>query len=494
MNVQSEIPEIYHQSVAAPHGGIPGARTGKIKPANILIVDDDEAVVAAFVELLKLDGYESLVARTGEEALEKISQVKPELIFMDVTMPKLDGLEALKRIKERDTSIPIVIITGNGTMHTAISAMKFGAYEYLTKPIDGKTVRQLTRRVIQSVNNRVIPIPNKFGMEDGNKYELVGNTLPMQSVFKLIGSIASTPNSTSVLITGESGTGKELAARAIHANSANAREPFVAINCTVLTESLLESELFGHERGAFTGAVDKKIGKFEFAKEGTIFLDEIGDISQDLQKKLLRVLQERQCERLGGNQSIAVKARFIAATNRNLAEEVRKGRFREDLYYRLNVATVQMPPLRERMEDIPLLAEFFLQKYNARMAKSLKGFSDEALHLLQTYPFPGNVRELGNIIERAVMMTKGDIILPELFTDLSPLTQTVSTSFPIVSQNFGEARDYVLNLFEAQFVTAQLNRVNGNVTLAAKNSSMTRQNFQRLMKKHNILSEEFRNS
>lgn len=465
-------------------------------PANILIVDDDEAVVAAFVELLKLDGYQSLVARTGEEALEKLSVVKPELIFMDVTMPKLDGLEALKKMKERDISVPVVIITGNGTMHTAINAMKFGAYEYLTKPIDGKTVRQLTRRVLQSTQSRVTLSPNRFqfGMEDGNTYELVGNSQPMQNVFKLIGSIASTPNRTSVLITGESGTGKELAARAIHANSANAREPFVAINCTVLTESLLESELFGHERGAFTGAVDRKIGKFEFAREGTIFLDEIGDISPELQKKLLRVLQERQCERLGGNQSIAVKARFIAATNRNLADEVKKGRFREDLFYRLNVAAVQMPPLRERADDIPLLAEFFLQKYNARMAKSIKGFSDEALRLIQTYTYPGNVRELGNIIERAVMMTKGDVILPELFTELSSSTQIISTTFPIVSQNFGEARDYVVGLFEAQFVTAQLNRVNGNVTLAAKNSGMTRQNFQRLMKKHNIQSEEFRNS
>ena len=244
------------------------------RPANVLIVDDDEAIVAAFVELMKLDGYESLIARSGEEALEKISLVRPELIFMDVTMPKLDGLEALKKIKAQDTTIPVVIITGNGTMHTAISAMKFGAYEYLTKPLDGKTVRQVARRVIESTQNRITVLPNRFqfGMEDGNKYELVGDSLPMQNVFKLIGSIASTPNHTSVLITGESGTGKELAARAIHANSSHASEPFVAINCTVLTESLLESELFGHERGAFTGAVEKKLENLNLRGKGQFFL------------------------------------------------------------------------------------------------------------------------------------------------------------------------------------------------------------------------------
>ena len=465
-------------------------------PATVLIVDDDESILGAFVELLELDGYKPVVAHSGEEALAIFADKTPQLVFMDINMENLDGLETLKRIKQENTSVPVIIITGNGTMATAVTAMKFGAFEYLTKPIDGKTIRGIARHAIASTRefSSSAMDQKRQGKREDSPYEIIGNSIPMQVVYKLIGSIASTPNQTSVLITGESGTGKELVARAIHANSGNNREPFVAINCTALAEQLLESELFGHEKGSFTGATDRKVGKFELARKGTIFLDEIGDVAPEMQRKLLRVLQERQYEIVGGNEGLRVEARFIAATNKNLTEEVKQERFREDLFYRLNVANVELPPLRERGEDILLLAGYCLRRSNDRLAKSIRGFSEDALQFFQTYSFPGNVRQIGNMIERAVMMTKGNLIDVDIFGELPSVVPSASPSLPIVSHDFSESRDHVLNLFEKQFVVSELNRVKGNVTRAAKDSKMTRQNFQRLMKKHNVASTEFRPS
>jgi DNA-binding NtrC family response regulator len=314
----------------------------------------------------------------------------------------------------------------------------------------------------------------------------------MQEVYKLIGSISTTPNHTSVMILGESGTGKELVARTIHKSSVNADQPFVPINCTALPEALLESELFGHEKGAFTGAVDRKLGKFEIARGGTIFLDEIGNLSPQLQQKLLRVLQEREFDRLGGNSSLHVDARFIAATNRDIAADVKKGNFREDLFFRLNVVTVSLPPLRDRREDIPLLANYFSKKYNDQMKKYIKGFSNEAMAFLRAHPYHGNVRELENLIERAVMLTKGEVILPDSLTDTLPSPSYQGVSLPITSQTFSKSRRDILTTFERQFILGRLNTYHGNVTAAAKASKMTRQNFQRLMTKHRINAKKFR--
>ena len=466
----------------------------KVDPTKVLVVDDDEKILFAFREVLKKDGYKSIVAKNGEEALEKMSTEEPGIVFMDITMPRLDGLEALKRIKEKNQSTPVIIITGYGTMQTAIKAMQLGAFEYLTKPLDVEKIREVTQRAFSSVRSPAVGLkgPGSFKSDIFDRYELIGNSERMQEIYKLIGSISTTPNHTSVLIIGESGTGKELVARAIHAHGLNAQQPFVAINCTALPEALLESELFGYEKGAFTGANERKLGKFEMARQGTVFLDEIGNLSLGLQQKHLRVLQEREFERLGGNTPIHVDARFIAATNRDIESEVREGNFREDLFFRLNVATIHLPPLRERKEDIPLLANYFLAKYNTEIKRSVGGFSDDAIALLQTYSYPGNVRELENLIERAVMLTKGEAILPEVLREKFVATMAKSTPLPIVSPTFSKSRDHVLQLFERQFLIDQLQRHHGNVTAAAKASKMTRQNFQRLMKKHRIRAEPFR--
>ena len=461
---------------------------------KILVVDDDEKILYAFRELLKRDGRKTIVARDGEEAVEKAATEQPSVVFLDITMPKLDGLAALKEIKLRNPYVPVVLITGYGTMQTAIAAMQAGAFDYLTKPLDLEKIRDVTRKALTSAQSPLLAstIRSSFDADRVDRYEIIGNTPQMQEVYKLIGSISTTPNQTSVLILGESGTGKELVARGIHANSRSSSEPFVAINCTALPETLLESELFGHEKGAFTGATSQRPGKFEIAGKGTIFLDEIGNLSNGLQQKLLRVLQERQFERVGGNNPIHVEARFIAATNRDIFEEVKKGAFREDLLFRLNVVTIHLPPLRERRGDVTLLANYFVAKYNDRLQKNIHGFTTTATKRLQKYAYPGNVRELENLVERAVMITRGNVILPEAFMELSDRIDNdeggSSNTIPV----FSKARDLALRRFEKGFLARQLNIHHGNVTKAARASHMTRQNFQRLMKKHGMRANQFR--
>ena len=458
---------------------------------KILVVDDDEKILFAFRQVFTREGYLCIVAKNGPEALERMASEKPEIIFMDIAMPGLDGLETLKRMKVQSATVPVIMITGHGTMQTAIKAIQLGAFDYLTKPFDITKVRDIVRRVLSSAQFQEAKHLT-FKAEYSDRYELIGNSGGMQEVYKLIGSISTTPNHTSVLIVGESGTGKELVARAIHAHSSNSREPFIGINCTVLPETLLESELFGHEKGAFTGAVEKKIGKFEVAQGGTIFLDEIGDLSASFQQKLLRVLQEREFERVGGNEIIHVEGRFITATNRDIEYDVKQGKFRKDLFYRFNVVTIPLPPLRERKGDVPLLANYFLSRYNIQLKKNVKGFSNESMSLLVSYPYPGNVRELENLIERAVMLTKGDLILPEVFKDVLDTASRKGASLPITGSTFSRSRAHILAMFEKQYVLEQLNKHHGNVTASAKASGMTRQNFQRIMTRNKISAGKFR--
>jgi DNA-binding NtrC family response regulator len=452
---------------------------------KILIVDDDEKILYAFREVLNKDEQVCLEAKNGLEALDVIDKEDPDLVFMDITMPKCNGIETLQKMQEKKYTMPVIIITGQGTLQTAISAMKLGAFQYLMKPLSVTTIREEIKKVRVSLKS---PDMNSIELRTDftDRHQLVGNSPSMHEVYKLIGSVSTTPNHTSVLLIGETGTGKELVARAIHNNSEYANEPFIAVNCTALPETLLESELFGHERGAFTGALERKIGKFEQAAKGTIFLDEIGDLTPELQQKLLRVLQEREMERLGDTNLIPVEARFIAATNQDLKKLIKEGYFREDLYYRLNVVKITLPPLKERKDDIPLLANFFLKRYNSRLKKNISGISNKALSFLESYNYPGNVRELENLIERAVMLTSGNLLLTDAIGEMQKEKSPIPLQLPLVSSDFAESRDYIQNVFEKQFVREQLKRHEGNISAAAKASNMSRQNFHRLIEKHKI--------
>jgi len=467
-----------------------------MKDKSILIVDDDPAICFAFKKTFATLQYSTDEAYNGIEAINKINQNKPTLIFMDITMPEMDGLVALEKIKKINPLIPIIVITGDGNMETAIKAMKIGAFDYLTKPLDIDKVRITAQRAIElmQMKNQIDELQHQLKKKsEGVGTNIIGQHLKMQELFKKIGVISNTPNTTNVLILGETGTGKELVARVIHENGSHSTQPFQVINCTVLPENLLESELFGHEKGAFTGADHKKPGKFELAYEGTLFLDEIGDMPETLQKKLLRVIQERTFERLGGNEQIKLKARIIAATHRELKEAVNKGIFREDLYYRLNVMEILLPPLRDRKEDIPLLANYFLNKYTDRLGKKFTGITPEVMKTLSQYFFPGNVRELENIIERAVALERGEVLsmqsLPQgLLIDES----NKSIDIPILSKEFSPSKKIIVEAFEKKFLLERLKETRGNVSEAARISCIERQSFQRLMKKYDLSSEDFK--
>lgn len=379
---------------------------------RILVVDDEDSVRRLLQELLKKEGYQVKTAENGLEALELVDKFHFDLIIIDIRMPVMDGLELFRILREKDPEIIVIIMTAYTGVDTAVEAMKMGAYNYISKPFNISEIKLNVRRALE-IKNLVEEVKD-LRQEIKVRYSLnniIGNSGKMQEVYKLIGRVAD--SNATVLIQGESGTGKELVARALHYNSSRQKAPLVTVNCAALPEGLLESELFGHEKGAFTGAFEKKKGKFEHANKGTIFLDEISEISPNLQVKLLRVIQEKEFERVGGLETIKVDVRIIAATNRNLEEMIHEGSFRDDLYYRLNVVSIIIPPLRERKEDIPFLVEYFLNKYNQENGKEFKYVSSEALQLLDAYEWPGNVRELENAIERAVVMGNGEILLPE---------------------------------------------------------------------------------
>jgi DNA-binding NtrC family response regulator len=462
---------------------------------KILIVDDDPTILFAFRRTFEPEGHKIITAEDGVTGLQLIETEHPDSVFLDITMPEMDGLEVLEQLRERGIDIPVIVITGFGTMETAIRAVQLGAYEYITKPLDVEKVRITARRAIEMQHLREEVTVLRAQLSDlPSTRTLIGNHRAMQEVYKLIGAVTTTPNHVTVLIVGESGTGKELVARAIHANGPTASEPFVAVNCTALPGDLLESELFGYERGAFTGAVDRKLGKFEVAGQGTIFLDEIAGFSLPLQQKLLRVLQEREFERLGGNRLLKVEARFVVATNKDLAEEVRKGTFREDLYFRVNVLPMTLPPLRERRDDIPLLVNHFLALYNKRLNRQVKLVAHETMDILTRYDWPGNVRELEHTIERCVLLERGEVILPESLPDHLRISSVSceDINIPIVSPHLHEARRFVVEAFERCFITETLRVTRGNVTEAAKRAGIARQSFQRLMAQYGITSETFR--
>lgn len=377
---------------------------------KLLLIDDEADVQYSFRRIFDSPEIELTTANSGEEGLKLLTKVKPDLVIMDVRMGGITGMEALRRLRQIDAKLPVIMMTAYGTTQTAIEAMKLGAFDYLLKPFDVPKLKQIVSAALKASRDmkQVVSYQPALETED---YELgiIGRSEPMQNVFKLIGQLAM--SDATALITGESGTGKELVARAVYHHSQRSSQPFLAINCAAIPENLLESELFGHEKGAFTGASVQRIGKFEQCNNGTIFLDEIGDMSLPTQTKILRVLQSGTFERVGGNQSIKVNVRVIAATNKNLEKAVAAKEFREDLFYRLNVVRIQMPALRERPSDIPLLVNYFLKKYGQAQKGPLKAITNDALTALQAYHWPGNVRELENAIQRALVVAKSDAIL-----------------------------------------------------------------------------------
>jgi len=378
---------------------------------RVLVVDDDQAIREALSRTLEKFGYEVVLAEDGQAGLDRLREGEIHILLADLQMPKLSGQELLKAAKTIAPDVEVIVITGHGTVEDAVEAMKDGAYDFITKPF--KRV-QLERTIRRAAEKQALALQNRRLQARLDELQgagsIVGTSPVMLRTLELVRQVA--PSTATVLIQGESGTGKELIADAIHHGSPRREQAFVKVNCAALPEHLLESELFGHERGAFTGAVARKEGRFELAHGGTLFMDEIGDISVAMQAKLLRVLQSGEFERVGGTRTLKVDVRLVAATNTDLAGLVREKRFREDLYYRLNVITIQLPTLRERREDIPLLAHHFLRQYAAKNAKPLGGFTEEAMDLLQTYNWPGNVRELENAIERAVVLTRSDLITP----------------------------------------------------------------------------------
>jgi two-component system nitrogen regulation response regulator GlnG len=379
---------------------------------TLLVIDDEQSVRYSFQRVFEGNGVTVLTARTGQDGLQQIREKDPDVVVLDLQLPDRSGLEVFKDIHALDAKRPVIFITAHGTTETAIEAMKLGAFDYLVKPVDLEKVSQVLTRAYEAA--RLMQVPAVLPTEDRGD-RIIGRSLAMQEMCKAIGKIA--PQDVNVLILGESGTGKELVARALYQHSRRADKPFLAINCAALPETLLESELFGHEQGAFTGAVRRRIGKFEQCDKGTLFLDEIGDMAPNLQAKMLRVLQDQRFERLGSNEMVQTHVRVIAATNHELEKLVDEGKFRKDLYYRLNVVSIKVPPLRNRLDDVPELAHYFLYRYDREMGTDLRAFAPETLEILQNYSWPGNVRELQSVIQQSILNAAGQILFPEFLPE-----------------------------------------------------------------------------
>lgn len=445
---------------------------------KILIADDEKNMIWALKKAFKNEEYKIITASNGEEAVEKVKVNGPDLVLLDLKMPKLNGLEALKEIKIIDPKISIIMMTAHGTMESAVEAMKNGAIDYISKPFDIEELKLQIRKAldIEAMRERIEFLTEELENKTGKV--IIGESSKIKDVLDIVNRIAK--SNATALITGESGTGKELIANAIHYNSDRKDKPYVKINCGAIPENLLESELFGHEKGAFTGAVSRRQGKFERANHGTIFLDEIGELSLPMQVKLLRVLQEKEIERIGGLEVINIDVRVVAATNRDLKKMVEEGSFREDLYYRLNVIPIQLPSLKERKEDIPLLVRYFIEKYCKQMGRNLVEIDEDALDMLVSYEWKGNIRELENVIERMVILCQNNTIhkkdLPKevLFTDMD----SVEFILPEKGINLEEV--------EKSFISQALKLSEENQTKAAKLLGITRHTLLYRMDKYNI--------
>lgn len=453
---------------------------------HILITDDDAVSCRLFAKVLGGEGYQVDWVQTGEETLSQLRQEAYDLLVVDVRMPGMTGLEVTRTVHREYPRLPVVVMTAFGSMETAIEAIREGAFDYISKPMNLEELKNVVSRALTQKERRSWTGENGERGEDSEPLgAVIGRSAAMVEVYKAVARVA--PTKSTVLILGESGTGKELTARAIHQHSPRARRPFVAVDCGVLTETLLESELFGHVRGAFTGAVTDKKGVFEEAQGGTCFLDEIGDISPNLQAKLLRVLQEHEIRRVGGKEWVKVDVRIVAATNRDLAELVKKRAFRHDLYYRLNVITLYLPPLRERGEDVSALAHYFLKRYSQENEKEVAAISNEAMDLLRAYSWPGNIRELENAIERAVALARQPILTPEdlpaeVREDVAPVW---SHDLSQEEQSFF-ANTPTLAEVNKHYVRYVLSHTQGNMSRAAKILDIDRRSLYRMLERFKI--------
>lgn len=450
-----------------------------MKP-KILVVDDEASHRKMIEAVLSDEGYEIKQADDGQAAIDEVGKGFFDLILMDIRMGKVGGIEALSQIKDISPGIPIIIMTAYASVDTAVEALKAGAYDYLTKPLDIDELKILVGKALRFHQLEKENIYLKERLNDRFDFSnIIGRGAAMKSLFDTMALVA--PSEATVLIFGESGTGKELIADAIHQNSSRKDQPFIKVNCAALPETLLESELFGHEKGSFTGAVSRQQGRFQLAHKSSIFLDEVAEMAPTTQAKILRVLQEREFEPLGGNQTIQVDTRVIAATNKNLEEEIKTGRFREDLYYRLNVVNLDVPPLRERREDISLLADFFLKRYAEKNKRIIKGFTPRAMDLLMRYDWPGNVRELENVVERAVILARGEMVTPAEFPDiLLQLDPEIKATYV----NLSPGR--TLKDVEKDMIIRTLEETGGNRTHAAKILGISRRTLQLKLKEYGI--------
>ncbi|MCK6505335.1 sigma-54 dependent transcriptional regulator [Myxococcota bacterium] len=447
---------------------------------RILVVDDEQSIRKVLQALLVREGHAVDLAANGAEAIGRLGEESYELVITDLRMPGVDGMELLGYCAQQLPGLPVIVITAHGTVDTAVEALKLGAYDYITKPFEQDELRM----VIDKALRREEASRGVLHEDAAGRFAIIGRTPSMKQVYSLIEKVADSP--TTVLIGGESGTGKELVARALHDHSSRAKAPFIQVNCGAIPEALFESELFGYEKGAFTGAVASKPGRFELAHGGTLFLDEVGELPLDLQVKLLRVLQSGTYERVGGVRSLSSDVRVVAATNRDLVREVKRGAFREDLYYRLNVIPIRLPPLRERVEDIPLLVEHFLAKFNTRLGKAVRGVTPEAMAALMAYRWPGNIRELENLMERSVLLADAPTLAAR---DLPGLGSPALEDDPGEDVEELGLKDYV-RVYTARLERARIQRAleqeDGNVTRASRRLGISRKSLQTKMKEYGL--------
>jgi two-component system response regulator AtoC len=447
---------------------------------KILVVDDELDVLDLMKELFENRGYQPLTATNGVEALKVVREEEPDMVISDIRMPDMDGMQLLEVLSKSYSNIPVIMVTAHGTIETAVEAIKMGAKDYVLKPLRLDEILAKVETIAQLKNlekeNEYLKsrLAHRFNIKN-----IIGKSERMNDLFKLIHDVA--PTNTSVLIQGENGTGKELIANAIHYNSPNVNKPFIKLNCAVLAETLLESELFGHVKGAFTGAIKDKVGRFELANRGTLFLDEIGEISPNMQLKLLRVLQEGEFERVGGSETIKVDVRIIAATNQNLEEKIKEGSFRQDLYYRLNVIPLNVPPLRERKDDIELLVYHFFEKFDEVYKKNIKKIDPEALRALEEYDWPGNIRELENYMERAIVLNKSDNLTLHDFPEA--ISQKQKT---VVEFNEDDGLTAAIDAYERELIINELRNNKGNKAKTAQKFKVNRSTFMSKLKKYNI--------